>query len=103
MAIAISVLVTTPAITANSESESERIAAVIKLTKDFSKAERYERRSAGAATVFKELNRDSFSHPSANMSFEREAKFRVGNGIFRKIWVSAPSSTQSSDGSGSDF
>ena len=37
MAIAISVLVTTPAITANSESESERIAAVIKLTKDFSK------------------------------------------------------------------
>ena len=103
MAIAISVLVTTPAITANSESKSERIAAVIKLTKDFSKAERYERRSAGAATVFKELNRDSFSHPSANMSFEREAMFRVGNGIFRKIWVSAPSSTQSSDGLGPIF
>ena len=103
MAIAVSVLVTTPAITANSESESERIAAVIKLTEDFSKAERYERRSAGAATVFKELNRDSFSHPSANMSFEREAKFRVGNGIFRKIWVSAPSSTQSSDGLGPIF
>ena len=103
MAIAISVLVTTPAITANSESESERIAAVIKLTRDFSKAERYERRSAGAATVFKELNRDSFSHPSANMSFEREAMFRVGNGIFRKIWVSAPSSTQSSDGLGPIF
>ena len=85
------------------ETESERIAAVTKPTKDFSKAERYERRPAGAATVFKELNRDSFSHPSANMSFEREATFRVGNGIFRKIWVSAPSSTRSSDGLGPIF
>ena len=41
--------------------------------------------------------------PSANMPFKRERDFRVGNGIFRKIWVSAPSSTTSSDGLGPLF
>lgn len=102
LAIAFPASTAFPAMAAT-ESERARIAAVTKLTKDFSKAERYERRPAGAATVFKELNRDAFSHPSANMSFEREAMFRVGNGIFRKIWVSAPSSTKSSDGLGPIF
>ena len=47
--------------------------------------------------MFKPPNRNAFSHPSANMSFKRERDFRVGNGIFRKIWVSSPSSTASSD------
>lgn len=86
-----------------SDDDQVRIAAVIKPTEDFSKAERYEIRSGGAATVFKKINRDSFSHPSANMPFENELDFRVGNGIFRKIWVSAPSSTKSSDGLGPLF
>src|SRR3546814_5595856 len=45
----------------------------------------------------------AFSLPSANMSFERRADFTVGNGIFRKIWVPAPSSTTSSDGLGPLF
>ena len=85
------------------EDERARIAAVTQPTQDFSKAEPYERRPAGAATVFKALNRDAFSHPSANMPFKRQRDFRVGNGIFRKIWVSAPSSTTSSDGLGPLF
>ncbi len=34
------------------------------------------------------------------MSFERELDFKVGNGFFRKLWVTAPSSTRSSDGLG---
>ena len=88
---------------ADEEGERARIAAVTRLAQDFSKAERYERRPAGKATVFKPLNRDAFSHPSANMPFARERDFRVGNGIFRKIWVSAPSSTTSSDGLGPLF
>ena len=83
--------------------EQARIAAVTQPAQDFSRAEAYERRPAGAATVFKPLNRDSFSHPSANMSFKRERDFHVGNGIFRKIWVSSPSSTTSSDGLGPLF
>lgn len=87
----------------NSAVDHARIAEVTAPTSDFSKAEPYEARPAGAATVFKEINRDIFSHPSANMSFERELRFRVGNGIFRKVWVSAPSSTTSSDGLGPLF
>ena len=88
---------------AEPEDERARIAAVTQPTQDFSKAEPYERRPAGAATVFKRLNRDAFSHPSANMPFKLQRDFRVGNGIFRKIWVSAPSSTTSSDGLGPLF
>ena len=88
---------------AEQEDEQARIAAVTQPAQDFSRPEPYERRPAGAATVFKPLNRDAFSHPSANMSFKRERDFRVGNGIFRKIWVSSPSSTTSSDGLGPLF
>jgi len=56
-----------------------------------------------AATSFKPLNTSAFSHPSANLSFERQLDFKVGDGIFRKLWVSAPSSTVSSDGLGPLF
>jgi len=84
-------------------AEQSRIDAVTRPTTDFSRPEKYESRPAGAATVFKPVNRDSFSHPSANMSFERELQFKVGNGIFKKVWVSAPSSTKSSDGLGPLF
>ena len=90
-------------LTAQGDDEQARIAAVTRPAEDFSRAERYERRSGGAATVFEVLNRNAFSHSSANMSFERELEFKVGNGIFRKIWVSAPSSTTSSDGLGPLF
>src|SRR3546814_11426878 len=34
------------------------------------------------------------------MGFEKELDFKVGNGVFRKLWTSAPSSTTSSDGLG---
>ena len=43
---------------------------------------------------------DAFSQLSANMPFARELDFKIGNGIFRKNWISAPSSTKSSDGLG---
>ncbi len=45
-------------------------------------------------------HRDAFSRPSANLSFSSESDFRIGNAIFRKVWVSSPSSTPSSDGLG---
>ena len=85
------------------EAERARIATVTRPAQDFSRPEPYELRPGGAATTFKMLNRDSFSHPSANMDFNRELDFRVGDGIFRKIWVSAPASTKSSDGLGPLF
>src|SRR5262249_674404 len=45
----------------------------------------------------------AFPLASGNMDFGRELDFKVGNGIFRKNWVSAPSSTDSSDGLGPLF
>jgi CxxC motif-containing protein (DUF1111 family) len=72
-------------------------------TDDFSKPEAYEANPAGAATSRKRVNRDSFSHPSANMDFARQARFKIGNGVFKKLWVSAPSSTTASDGLGPLF
>ena len=86
-----------------SGSERERVLAVMLPTDSFRQPEPYERRPAGASTVFKILNRDIFSHASANMPFERELNFKVGNGIFKKVWVSSPSSTRSSDGIGPLF
>ena len=81
-------------------AEAARVAAVTQPIADFSKAEPFENRSAGAATAFVRETRNAFSQPSANMAFERELQFKVGNGIFKKLWVTAPASTQSSEGLG---
>src|SRR3546814_14021368 len=37
------------------------------------------------------------------MSFKRELDFKIGNGLFRRLWVSSPSSTTSADGLGPLF
>ncbi|MGE0093505.1 MAG: di-heme oxidoredictase family protein [Alphaproteobacteria bacterium] len=79
------------------------VAATAATAQRFDRLEPGEERSAGDATVFKPLNSSSFSHPSGNMSFERQLDFKVGDGVFRKIWVSSPSSTTSSDGLGPLF
>ena len=75
-------------------------ASITQPTTDFSKPEQYENYPAGAATYTKKINKDAFSSPSANMSFEKEIDFKVGNGFFKRVWVSAPASTQASDGLG---
>ena len=46
---------------------------------------------------------NAFSLSSGNMDFKRELDFKIGNAIFRKNWVSAPSSTDASDGFGPLF
>ena len=74
--------------------------SVTQPTNDFSQAEEHERFPAGTATHRKKINKDAFSHASANMSFEREIDFKVGNGFFKRLWVTAPASTQASDGLG---
>lgn len=89
--------------TALDADEAARIARVTAPATDFSAAEPFERNPGGAATGNKHLNSSVFSHPSANMSFERQLDFRVGDGVFRKLWVSVPSSTLSSDGLGPLF
>jgi len=80
--------------------EAARIAAVTSRPLDFSVTWAFEALPGGAATVRARTTPDAFSDPSGNISFERELDFRVGNGLFRKLWVSSPSSTLASDGLG---
>jgi len=78
----------------------EGLAGNLDPTTDFTKAEPGEALPGGAATSRKRANRNAFSQSSANMSFERELDFKLGNGFFKRVWVSAPSSTQAADGLG---
>jgi CxxC motif-containing protein (DUF1111 family) len=66
----------------------------------FSAPELGEEAPGGAATSRHAATRNAFSHPSATLGFAQQLDFRVGDGIFRKLWISAPSSTTSSDGLG---
>ncbi|NYT85234.1 di-heme oxidoredictase family protein [Pollutimonas harenae] len=81
----------------------ERVAAITQPTSDFSQPEAFEIMQGGAGTVKKRINPDIFSHPAANLTFEARQEFMVGNGLFRKDWVSSPASTQASDGLGPLF
>ena len=80
-----------------------RVRAITAAASDFTQAEKFEALPAGAATSRKLVNRDSFSHFSANLSFDEQERFNLGNGFFTKLWASSPSSTLASDGLGPLF
>ena len=86
-----------------SEEDRRRVRAVTSQVTDFSRPEPYERMAGGAATSVASVNANAFSHPSAKLTFEGQRDFALGNGLFRKLWVSAPSSTRASDGLGPLF
>lgn len=86
-----------------SPEDLARVEAITRPTADFTRAEPFELMQGGAGTSKKRPNQDAFSQSSANITFEEEGTFKLGNGIFRKNWVSAPSSTQASDGLGPLF
>ena len=78
--------------------------ALLAPTADFSKLEPGEDKPGGGATSRGSTNTaNAFSLSSGNMDFKRELNFKIGNAIFRKNWVSAPSSTDASDGLGPLF
>lgn len=77
-----------------------RVAAVTQPARDFSKPEAFEAMPGGAATSTALVNGDAFSHFSANIRFAEQESFKLGNALFTKLWVAAPSSTQASDGLG---
>lgn len=83
-----------------SKDEVARIAAVTALTTDFTKPEKFEGKPAGGATVRLRPTPDAFSQYSGNMAFDRQMPFNLGNALFTKTWVPAPSSTLASDGLG---
>lgn len=98
-----------PALSATTRTDltAEDLARVREITlpaTQFDAAERFEALGGGAATVRGKLvNADIFSHPSSNLDLEGRQRFQIGNGLFRKDWVPAPSSTQASDGLGPLF
>lgn len=86
-----------------SDKDKARVESVTRPTTDFSKAERFETMQGGAATTKATVNRNVFSQSSDNITFAEEETFKLGNALFRKFWVSSPSSTQASDGLGPLF
>jgi CxxC motif-containing protein (DUF1111 family) len=88
------------AVTPQAAKTPAEIAALVEPTADFSKAEPSEALQAGATTSIEEPDRLAFSHFSTNLPHERHMDFRLGNALFRKLWVAAPSSTRASDGLG---
>ena len=83
--------------------EQARIANVTAPTTDFTQAEPFEAKPAGAATVRARPTGDAFSQFSGNLGFDRQMTFNLGNALFTKTWVPSPSSTLASDGLGPLF
>ncbi|WP_137134824.1 di-heme oxidoredictase family protein [Rhizobium sp. FKY42] len=80
--------------------DQARVAAVTRPAGDFGKAEPFEAMSAGAATSTRAIDADAFSQFSPGITFSQQEEFKLGNALFTKLWVAAPSSTQASDGLG---
>ena len=88
------------AIVPRTQAEAARIAKVTAPATTFDASSPFEEASAGAATVRIKNDTNAFSLPSANMPFDDQLDFKLGNGLFKKLWVSSPSSTKASDGLG---
>ena len=82
------------------KSEIFRINKVVQITSDFSISENFENKPGGSSTTFTKNLKNAFSQNSRNISFEQEMDFKLGNALFRKLWVSSPSSTLATDGLG---
>ncbi len=89
-----------PPLAAEAGMSSRQRQAILRPTSDFTAPERWEDLPGGSATNRTRLDGDAFSQPSANLSFEQRADFFVGNGFFKRMWVTAPSSTEAADGLG---
>jgi CxxC motif-containing protein (DUF1111 family) len=97
------ILVDTNTIIPRTEAEKARVAKITQPTVSFTAPEKFETNPAGSASVRVRSNADAFSSPSENISFANELDFKLGNALFRKLWVSSPSSTLASDGLGPLF
>lgn len=80
--------------------DQARVTAVTRPTGDFGKAEPFEAMAAGAATSTRAVDADAFSQFTPGITFSQQEEFKLGNALFTKLWVAAPSSTQASDGLG---
>ncbi len=98
LVVALAVALAGPA--ALAETRAERKARLLAPTTDFSQPEAFEELQGGSGTNRTRLDANAFSLPSGTLSFAERSEFFIGNGIFDRPWVVAPSSTASSDGLG---
>jgi len=56
-----------------------------------------------SATTFASGNKNAFSSPAADLPSDKKLEFMVGRGFFKRLWVTAPASTQAADGLGPLF
>ena len=69
---------------------------------NFNNPEEFEEFSGGEGTV-KVNNKNSFSLPMKNLREDQKIDFLIGNGLFKREWIPAPSIKTSSDGLGPFF
>ncbi|MBS1302709.1 di-heme oxidoredictase family protein [Loktanella sp. SALINAS62] len=81
-------------------AEADRAARALAPPDRFDAPRPFAAKSGGAGTVRRMTNVQAFSQPQDNLSFAQGADFAVGNGLFERLWVSAPASTIASDGLG---
>lgn len=86
-----------------SAEDNRRVARITAPATQFERAEKFESMQGGAGTTRTPLDRHAFSQPQKNLSFAQREQFFLGNGLFRKLWVSSPATTQASDGLGPLF
>ena len=92
------------AVTTYGDGPAAPVESLLAPATDFTKPEPGEEKPGGGATSRGSTSTpNAFSLSSGNMDFKRELDFKIGNSIFRKLWVSAPSSTDASDGLGPLF
>jgi CxxC motif-containing protein (DUF1111 family) len=80
-----------------------RVRDVTRPTADFSKAETYEAMQGGAGTAVGADDLKAFTHFELTLDDKDIERFKLGNSLFKKLWVSAPTSTLASDGLGPLF
>jgi CxxC motif-containing protein (DUF1111 family) len=88
---------------AKDDVERAKLLRVTTPTDDFNKAEPFEANPGGATSTDKINGRERLSQPSTNLPAEKRMDFTLGEALFDKFWVAAPSSTKASDGLGPLF
>ncbi len=56
----------------------------------------------GDGTIF-DYGDEAFNYPARNLSDDKRGPFQIGDGVFNRNWVAAPSSVQGSDGLGPTY
>lgn len=83
-----------------SEKDQQRVITITRPTDNFDQAEAFEARPSGAGTPMGPSGKNSFSQHLQNLDATGRMTFNLGRSIFKKLWVSSPSTTFASDGLG---